>query len=149
MSFSIKNFSKISNVVCWLVKWGECCASCIIFICLVHWSPFSIAVIWLMVPYWSLEPCIAKVGILIYVWPSVLLKNSPGFNVLARHIVKCGSMKLKPLNCVRIYKEIEMIHRLFLVFAIYCQGSSNTVQWITKPPMLLAGWEGSLGTWSR
>ena len=43
-------------------------------------------------------------------------------------------------------KEIEMIHRLFLVIAMYCQASSPADQWITKPPTLLAGWEGSLGT---
>ena len=46
-------------------------------------------------------------------------------------------------------KEIEMIHRLFRVIAMYCQASSTAVQLITKPPTLLAGWEGSLGTCSR
>ena len=38
---------------------------------------------------------------------------------------------------------------IFLVFAMYCQSRSTAVQWITKPPMLLAGWEGSLDTCSR
>ena len=33
-------------------------------------------------------------------------------------------------------KEIEMIHRLFVVIAMYCQASSPAVQWITKPPTL-------------
>ena len=42
--------------------------------------------------------------------------------------------------------EIEMI---FLVIAMYCQASSPAAQLITKPPTLLAGWEGSLVTCSR
>ena len=46
-------------------------------------------------------------------------------------------------------KEIEMIHRLFLVIAMYCQGSSSQIKSITQPLLLLAGWEGSLGTCSR
>ena len=46
-------------------------------------------------------------------------------------------------------KEIEMIHRLFLIIAMYCQGSSSQIKSITQPLPLLAGWEGSLGTCSR
>ena len=46
-------------------------------------------------------------------------------------------------------KEIKMILRLFLVIAIYCQGSSSQIKSITQPLPLLAGWEGSLGTCSR
>ena len=41
-------------------------------------------------------------------------------------------------------KEIEIINRLFLVIDMYCQASSSqfkSVQWITKPTTLLAGWE--------
>ena len=41
-------------------------------------------------------------------------------------------------------KEIKMIIRLFLVIAIYCQGSSSQIKSITQPLPLLAGWEGSL-----
>ena len=43
-------------------------------------------------------------------------------------------------------KEIKMILRLFQVIAMYCQASSSQIKSITQPPMLLAGWEGSLGT---
>ena len=46
-------------------------------------------------------------------------------------------------------KEIKMILRLFLVIAIYCQGSSSQIKPITQPLPLLAGWEGRLGTCSR
>ena len=46
-------------------------------------------------------------------------------------------------------KEIKMILRLFLVIAMYCQGSSSQIKSITQPLPLLAGWEGSLGTCSR
>ena len=45
-----------------------------------------------------------------------------------------------------IIKEIQIITRLFLVIAMYCQGSSSQIKPITQPPLLLAGWEGSLGT---
>ena len=45
-------------------------------------------------------------------------------------------------------KEIEMILRLFLVIAMYCQASSSQIKSITQPLTLLAGWEGSLGTCS-
>ena len=41
-------------------------------------------------------------------------------------------------------KEIKIILRLFLVIAMYCQGSSSQIKSITQPPALLAGWEGSL-----
>ena len=41
-------------------------------------------------------------------------------------------------------KEIQIILRLFLVIAIYCQASSSQIKSITQPPALLAGWEGSL-----
>ena len=37
-------------------------------------------------------------------------------------------------------KEIEIIHRLFLVITMYCQATVKPVQEITKPPTLLAGW---------
>jgi hypothetical protein len=43
-------------------------------------------------------------------------------------------------------KEIQIILRLFLVIAMYCQASSSQIKYITQPPALLAGWEGSLGT---
>ena len=46
-------------------------------------------------------------------------------------------------------KEIKMILRLFLVIAMYCQGSSSQKKTITQPPALLVGWVGSLGTCSR
>ena len=46
-------------------------------------------------------------------------------------------------------KEIQIILRLFLVIAMYCQGSSSQIKSITQPLPLLAGWEGSLGTCSR
>ena len=48
-----------------------------------------------------------------------------------------------------IIKEIQIILRLFLVIAMYCQGSSSQIESITQPPPRLAGWEGSLGTFSR
>ena len=48
-------------------------------------------------------------------------------------------------NKVR-YKEIQIILRLFLVIAIYCQASSSQIKSITQPPALLAA---SLGTCSR
>ena len=44
------------------------------------------------------------------------------------------------------HKEIKMILRLFLVIALYCQGSSSQIKSITQPLPLLAGWEGSLYT---
>ena len=43
-------------------------------------------------------------------------------------------------------KEIQIILRLFLVIAMYCQASKSqfkSVQSITQPPTLLAGWEGT------
>ena len=43
-------------------------------------------------------------------------------------------------------KEIQIILRLFLVIAMYCQASSSQFFSITQPLMLLAGWEGNLGT---
>ena len=46
-----------------------------------------------------------------------------------------------------IIKEIQIIPRLFLFIAMYCQDSSSQIKPITQPPLLLAGWEGSLGTW--
>ena len=48
-----------------------------------------------------------------------------------------------------ISKEIKIILRLFLVIALYCQGSSSQLKSITQPLPLLTGWEGSLGTCSR
>jgi hypothetical protein len=48
-----------------------------------------------------------------------------------------------------IAKAIKIILRLFLVIAMYCQGSSRQIKSITQPLPLLAGWEGSLGTCSR
>ena len=49
-------------------------------------------------------------------------------------------------------KAIQMIYRLFLVTAMYCQASSSQFFSITQPLRsfsVLAGWEGSLGTCSR
>ena len=51
---------------------------------------------------------------------------------------------LKPKN-----KEIQIILRLFLVIAMYCQASSSQLFSIIHPLTLLAGWKGSLGTCSR
>mgnify|MGYP007048344933 CR=1 FL=1 len=45
-----------------------------------------------------------------------------------------------------IFKEIQIILRLFLVIAMYCQASSSQIKSIIQPPTLLASWEGSLGT---
>ena len=42
-----------------------------------------------------------------------------------------------------IIMEIQIILRLFLVIAMYCQGSSSQIESITQPPLLLAGWQGS------
>ena len=50
---------------------------------------------------------------------------------------------------VSVIKEIQIIFRLFLVIAMYCQASSSQMKSITQPPTLLAGWEGSLGTCSK
>ena len=47
-----------------------------------------------------------------------------------------------------LHKEIQIILRLFLVIAMYCQASSSQIKSITQPPALLTGWEGSLGTCS-
>jgi hypothetical protein len=46
-------------------------------------------------------------------------------------------------------KDIQIILRLFLVIAMYCQASSSQIKLITQPLAVLAGWEGSLGTSSR
>ena len=46
-------------------------------------------------------------------------------------------------------KEIKIVLRLILLIAMYCQGSSSQIKPITLPLLLLAGWEGSLGTYSR
>ena len=46
-------------------------------------------------------------------------------------------------------KDIQMILRLFLVIAMYCQGSSSQKKSINQPLALLAGWEGSLGICRR
>ena len=54
-------------------------------------------------------------------------------------------MLLRPF----IGKDIQIILRLFLVIAMYCQGSSSQIKSITQPHALLAGQEGSLGTCSR
>ena len=45
--------------------------------------------------------------------------------------------------------EIQIILRLFLVVAMYCQGGSRQMKSLTQPFQLLAGWEGSVGTCSR
>ena len=47
----------------------------------------------------------------------------------------CFSTKQHPSNIP--LKEIEVIHRLFVVIAMYCQASSM------YPPTLLADWKGS------
>ena len=71
------------------------------------------------------------------------LFGSPQWEALPTQFFECikgGS----PLS-----KEIKIILRLFLVIAMYCQGSSSQIKSITQPLLLLAGWEGSLGTCSR
>ena len=50
---------------------------------------------------------------------------------------------------VIISKEIQIIRRLFLVIAMYCQASSSQMKSIVQSTALLAGWEGSLGTSNR
>ena len=40
-------------------------------------------------------------------------------------------------------KDIHIVLSLFLVIAMYCQGSSSQTKSITQPYALLAGWEGS------
>ena len=62
-----------------------------------------------------------------------------------------GISSIKPFfNQEVVIQEIEMILRLFLVTAMYCQGSSSQQKKsIIQPLLLLAGWEGSLGTCSR
>ena len=44
------------------------------------------------------------------------------------------------------HKEIEIIHGLFVVIAMYCQVSSSQFQSITQPPTLLTDWEEGLGS---
>ena len=46
-------------------------------------------------------------------------------------------------------KEIQIILRLFLVIAMYCQASSSLLKQSLNLPPALTGWEGSLGTCSR
>ena len=41
--------------------------------------------------------------------------------------------------------DIQIILKLLLVLAMYCQASSSQMKSITQPPELLAGWEESLG----
>ena len=48
-----------------------------------------------------------------------------------------------------IPKEIQIILRLFVVIAMYCQASSSQFNQSLNLPPVLAGWEGSLGTCSR
>ena len=48
-----------------------------------------------------------------------------------------------------VVKEIEIIHRLFLVIGMYCQASSSQFNESLNLPPKLAGWEQSLGTCSR
>ena len=50
-------------------------------------------------------------------------------------------------ECIK-YKKIQIIRRLFLVIAMYCQGSSSQMKLITQPLRLQVGCEGSLGTCS-
>ena len=45
--------------------------------------------------------------------------------------------------------DIQIILKLLLVLAMYCQASSSQMKSITQPPALLGGWVGSLGTCSR
>ena len=47
---------------------------------------------------------------------------------------------------MHVPKEIKIILRLFLVIAMYCQGSSSQIKSVTQPLLLLASWEGSLST---
>ena len=71
-----------------------------------------------------------------------------GFRNLQENFKKGNGVEQK--QEISLVKEIEIIHRLFLVIAMYCKLSQfKPVQWITKPTTLLAGWEGSLGTCSR
>jgi hypothetical protein len=46
-------------------------------------------------------------------------------------------------------KDIQIMLRLFLVITMDCQASSSQFFSITQPLLLLACWEGSLGTCSR
>ena len=48
----------------------------------------------------------------------------------------------------QLAKEIKMILRLFLVVAVYCQGSSSQIKSNTQPLPLLDGLQESLGTCS-
>ena len=41
--------------------------------------------------------------------------------------------------------DIQIILKLLLVLAMYCQASSSQMKSITQSPALLAGWEESLG----
>ena len=57
----------------------------------------------------------------------------------------CGPFGLSNMHT----KDIQIILRLFLVIAMYCQASSSQFFSITQPLPLLACREGSLGTCSR
>ena len=58
------------------------------------------------------------------------------------------NISLWVILCSNITKEIQIILRLFLVIAMYCQASSSQIKSITQPFALLAGLEGSLGACS-
>ena len=95
-------------------------------------------------------------GLCFVSWKWKIANRGTSCLVATQEFLDCLLMKEKfdvylPIGKTLIFemvasKEIQIILRLFLVIAMYCQGSSSQIKSITQPPALLAGWEGSLGT---
>jgi hypothetical protein len=90
-----------------------------------------------------------------FYWELGILKNSFFFELAILKIFCQNFFFLFLLNLhenqskLHGYQGYKKILMLFLVIAMYCQGSSSQKTSITQPLPLLAGWEGSLGTCSR
>ena len=86
-------------------------------------------------------------NIVVANYPSYPSSTGPGLyaTVFTGGVSRASSKKGVNPNT----KEIQIILRLFLVIAMYCQASSSQLKSITQPLRLLAGWEGFLGTCRR
>ena len=72
----------------------------------------------------------------------------PG-TILKTKLLSLGASAYLGAYAIAAPKDIQIILRLFLVIAMYCQGSSSQIKTFTEPSTLLAGWEGSVGTCGR
>ena len=76
-------------------------------------------------------------------------KVNPSFSRKCANTLQCTNQHLWKIIWSIQNKAIQMIYRLFLVTAMYCQASFFSITQPLRSFSVLAGWEGSLGTCSR